>query len=49
MLNRFLAIRKQTSIGEIIFSVNLIDKSNKTKDIYCNIGDELNEFHNDRV
>ena len=50
MFNRFLAIRKQTSTGEIIFSiVNLIDKSNKTKNIYYNIGNELNEFDNDRV
>ena len=50
MFNRFLAIRKQTLTGEIIFSiVNLIDKSNKTKDIYYDIGDELSEFDNDRV
>ena len=50
MFNRFLAIRKQIPTGEIIFSiVNLIDKSNKTKDIYYNIGDELSEFDNDRV
>ena len=41
MFNRFLAIRKQTSTSEIIFSiVNLTDKSNKTKDIYYNIGNE---------
>ena len=41
---------EKTSTGEIIFSfVNLIDKSNKTKDIYYNIGDELSEFDNDRV
>ena len=50
MFNRFLTIRKQTSTGEIIFSiVNLIDKSNKIKDIYYDIGDELSEFDNDRV
>ena len=30
VFNRLLAVRKQTSTGEIIFSiVNLIDKSNK--------------------
>ena len=48
--NRFLAVRKQTSAGEIIFSiVNLIDKSNKFEDSYYKIGDELREFDNDRV
>ena len=41
---------EKTSTGEIIFSlVNLIDKSNKTRDIYYNIGDELSEFDHDRV
>ena len=50
MFSRFLAIRKQTPAGEIIFSiVNLIDKSNKTKDIYYNISDKLSEIDNDRV
>ena len=50
MFNRFLAIKKQTSTGEVIFSiVNLIEKSNKTKYMYHNIGDELSEFDNDRV
>ena len=48
--NRFLAVRKQTSAGEIIFSiVNLIDKSNKFEDSYYKIGNELREFNNDRV
>ena len=50
LFNSFLAIRKQTSTGEIIFSiVNLVDKSNKTKDIYYNNGDELSESDNGRV
>ena len=50
MFNRFLAFRKQTLTGEIIFSiVNLIDKSNKTKSTYYNIGDKLSEFDSDRV
>ena len=48
--NKFLAVRKQTSAGEIIFSiVNLIDKSNKFEDSYYKTGDELREFHNDRL
>ena len=50
IFNRFLVVRKQTSTGEIIFSiVNLIDKSSKFKDSYYKIGDELREFDNDRV
>ena len=50
MFNRFFAIRERTSTGEISFSiVNLIDKSNKTKDIYYNIGDELTEFDNNKI
>ena len=45
-----MAVRKQTSAGEIIFSiVNLIGKSNKFEDSYYKIGDELREFDNDRV
>ena len=48
--NKFLAVRKQTSAGEIIFSiVNLVDKSNKFEDSYYKTGDELRELHNDRV
>ena len=40
--NRFLAVTKETSTGEIIFSiVSLIGKSNKFEDIYYKIGDEL--------
>ena len=39
--NRFLAIRKQTSAGEIIFSnLNLIDMLNKFEDKYYKIGHE---------
>ena len=46
--NRFLAVRKQTSTGEIIFVVvSLIDRSNKFEDSYYKIGDELREFDND--
>ena len=45
-----MAVRKQRSTGEITFSiVNLTDKSNKFKDIYYKIRDELREFGNDRV
>ena len=48
--HQFLAVRKQTSAGKIIFSVvNLTDKSNKLEDSYYKIGDELREFDNDRV
>ena len=47
VFNRFLAVRKQTSTYARIFSiVNLIDKSNKYKDIHFKIGDELREFDN---
>ena len=42
----FLAVRKETSTDAIIFSIaNLIDKSNKHKDTYYKIGDELREFN----
>ena len=42
VINRFLAIRKKHHDNEILFSiVNLINKSNKFKDIYYNISDEL--------
>ena len=45
-----MAVRKQTSTGEIIFSiVNVIDKSNKFEDSFYKLDDELREFHNDRV
>ena len=42
-------MRKQTSTTDrIIFSIeNLIDKTNKKKDIYFEINDELSEFNND--
>ena len=43
-----MAVRKQTSTGEIIFVVvSLIDRSNKFEDSYYKIGDELREFDND--
>ena len=46
--NCFLALRKQTTIDRIIFSIeNLIDKTNKKKDIYFEINSELSEFNND--
>ena len=45
--NRFLAVTKETSTGEIIFSiVSLIGKSNKFEDIYYKIGDKLREYEN---
>ena len=50
LFNRFLAIRKETSADAIIFSiVNIIDKSNKLKNVYYKINDELKEFNNDRL
>ena len=45
-----MVVRKQTSAGEIIFSiVNLISKSNKFEDSYYKTGNELREFDNDRI
>ena len=42
----FLAVRKQTSTDAITFAiVNLVDKSNKYKDSYFKICDELREFN----
>ena len=50
IFNRFLVVRKETSVDEIIFSiVNLIDKSNNLENTYYEIGDELKEFNNDRL
>ena len=45
-LNSFLAIRKQTSVGEkIMLSIEkLIDNITKNNTIYCKIGDELKQF-----
>ena len=41
-----MTVTKQTLTEVILFSiVNLIDKSNKYKDIYFKIGDELREFN----
>lgn len=48
--NRFFAIRKQTLIGEIFFPIfSLINKSNKMKDSFYKISDELREFDNGRL
>ena len=48
--NRFLAVRIETSANEIVLSiVSLIDKSNKFKNSYYKIGDELREFDDDRI
>ena len=46
--NCFLALRKQTSTtNKIAFSiVNLIDRSNKKKDIHFKINREVREFSN---
>ena len=50
IFNRFLAVRKETSADEIIFSiVNLIGKSNNLQNVYYKIDDELKEFYNDRL
>ena len=50
LFNRFLAVRKETSADEIIFSiVNLIGKTNNLENVYYKIDDELKEFGNDRV
>ena len=43
-------MRKQTSpTSEIIFSVNLIDKTNINDNIYFETNDELSDFNNDNV
>ena len=45
-----MAVRKETSADEIIFSiVNSIDKTNELENVYYEIDNELKEFHNDRV
>ena len=50
IFNRFVAVRKETSVNEIIFSiVNLIDKSNNLGNVYYKIDNELKEFNNDRL
>ena len=50
LFNRFLAVRKETSADEIIFSiVNSIDKTNELENVYYEIDNELKEFDNDRV
>ena len=48
--NKFLAVKKETSIIEIFFSiVSLIDKLNRFEDLYYKLGDELREFDDERV
>ena len=48
--NKYLAVRKETSANEIIFSIfSLIDKSNRFEDNYHIISDGLREFDNDRI
>ena len=48
--NKFLAVKKETSAIEIVFSiVSLIDKLNRFEDLYYKLGDELREFDDDRV
>ena len=50
LFNRFLAVRKEKSADEIIFSIiNLIGKTNNLENVYYKIDDELKEFGNDRV
>ena len=47
--NRFLVVRKETSANEIAFSIlNLIDKSNRFKDINYKLRDQLREFDKGR-
>ena len=47
IFNRFLAVRKEISADEIIFSiVNLIDKPNNLENLYYKIEDESKEFNN---
>ena len=49
--NSFLALRKQTSTGEkIIFSIEkIIDSTTKNNTIYTDIGDELDDFNNNKA
>ena len=49
--NSFLALRKQTSTGEkIIFSIEkIIDNTTKNNTIYTDIGDELDDFNNNKA
>ena len=48
--NKFLAVKKETSAIEIVFSiVSLIDKLNRFEDLYYKLGDELREFDDERV
>ena len=49
IFNRLLAVRKETSADEIIFSiVNLTDKSNNLENVYYKIDDGLKEFNNSK-
>ena len=50
VFNRFLAVRKKTPDREIVFStIKLKNKSNKSEDIYYNLGDKLRKFVNVRI
>ena len=50
LFNCFLAVRKETSADEIIFSiVNFIDKTKNLENVYYKIDDNLKEFNDDRV
>ena len=48
--NKFLAVRKETSANEIIFSIEkLLNNPNKTESIFLKIDDELKEFENQKI
>ena len=48
--NKFLAVRKEKSANEIIFSIEkLLDNPNKTETIFLKIDDELKEFENQKI
>ena len=50
IFNRFVAVRKEKSVNEIIFSiVNLIDKWNNLDSVYYKINNKLKEFDSDRL
>ena len=47
---KFLAVTKETSANEIIFSIEkLIDNSNKTETIFYKTDSELKEFDNKKI
>ena len=48
--NKFLAVRKETSANEIIFSIEkLLNNPNKTESIFLKIDDEIKEFENQKI